>query len=299
MPDPDPTKNNATPTVLPDQYNDAMVSVTLAGQDKQVSLTELRDRYQKEHVAETRFREAHEVKAAAESALDVAADLRQGFTDRDSTKIRRAFRNSGLSDEDCDSIFAGGAGSPGAGDTVPPGAEAYGDNNPGVAETDSDERVVELQDAMMGLQKQIQELQDDKKQSTENKKQASILREVNTALDNDPELGQRLGELDAGDQQEFREMAYKLVAKASKTTPWGPRAIQEGLKLLKARKALWGGSGTRGSGDGTPGAPPGFGPSGHSASQIHQTTGTKPVSVYDKGYAANLLQRLSEKMGRK
>jgi hypothetical protein len=94
-------------------------------------------------------------------------------------------------------------------------------------------------------------------------------------------------------------MAYKLVAKASKTTPWGPRAIQEGLKLLKARKALWGGSGTQESGERTPGATPGFGPSGHSASQIHQTTGTKPVSVYDKGYAANLLKRLTEKMSSK
>ena len=294
----DPPKTGNEPTVLPEEYEGALVSVTLAGQAKNVSLTELRDRYQKEHVAETRFREAHEVKAAAESALDVAADLRQGFADRDSTKIRRAFRNSGLSDEDCDALFAG-AGSAGAGDSGTTGAEAYGGNTPEVTGTDSDERAAELLDALTGLQKQVQELQDDKKQSTEDKKQAAILREVNTALDNDPDLGQRLGELDPEDQQELRELAYKLVAKASKTTPWGPRAIQEGLKLLKARKALWAGSGTHGSEERTPGATPGFGPSGHSASQIHQTTGTKPVSVYDPGYASNLLTRLKEKMGRK
>lgn len=295
---PDPTQGNTEPTVLPDEYSDALVSVTLAGQDKKVSLTELRDRYQKEHVAETRFREAHEIKAAAESALDVAADLRAGFKERDSAKIRRAFINSGLSDEDCDSIWSA-PDATGASDAGSTGAEAYGDGTPAVAETDSDERVAGLLDAMTGLQKQIQELQNDKKQDTESKKQAAILQEVNTALDNDPELGQRLGELAPEDQKELREMAYKLVAKASKTTPWGPRAIQEGLKLLKARKALWGGSGTHGSEDRTPGSPPGFGPSGHSASQIHQTTGTKPVSVYDKGYAANLLKRLQERMGQK
>ncbi len=295
MPD-DPSKTGSTElTELPAEFEKALVTVTLAGQDKKVSLTELRDRYQKEHVAESRFREAHEIKAAAEAALDVATDLRQGFTDRDSAKIRRAFRNSGLSDEDCDSIFAGQGGN----DTVPPGAEADGLTSSGVGETSSDEGVTELVEVVEGLQRQVQALQEDKRQSTEQKKQTAILREVNAALDKDPELGQRLGELSPEDQQEFREMAYKLVAKASKTTPWGPRAIQEGLKLLKARKALWGGSGIQESEDRTPGATPGFGPSGHSAGNLHPTTGTKPVSVYDKGYAGNLLKRLQEKMGRK
>lgn len=294
MPD-DPATNKGTePTVLPEEFEDALTHVTLEGKREQRTIKELRDGYQKKEVSDRRFREGHEAKSSAETSIDVHNDLRQGFTERDSTKIRRAFRNSGLSDEDCDSIFAG----QGAAEAAPTGAEANGLASSGVTENSSDEGVAELVEVVDGLQKQIQELQNDKKQTADQRKQAAILREVDGALDNDPELGQRLSELAPEDQQELRELAYKLVAKASKTTPWGPRAIQEGLKLLKARKALWSGSGTRESEDRTPGATPGFGPSGHSAGNLHPTTGTKPVSVYDKGYAGNLLKRLTEKMNR-
>lgn len=297
------------PKMLPAEMNDALVTITEDGRQENVPVSELIASRQKKGASEARFREAHDLKQAVETDIAIAKDLRDGFANRDQVAIRRSFRNVGLSDSEADEIFGRGDSQVPAG----PLSENIGEGRhslstgPGnnSSEVDGDERTEELLEVVGQLQTQVAELKQNRQQDTEAKKKEAVLRAVDAALDTDEELSRILTELDGDDAKELRQLAYAQVAKATLTTPWGPRAIQEGLKTLKARRRAWSGASTSTSEgtaeDGTSVRGTDFiGPAGSSVSQLHQPTGSeKKVSVYDVNYPVSLLQRLQGVINRR
>jgi hypothetical protein len=292
--------------MLPADMNDAFVTINEDGRRENVAISELVAGRQKKGASEARFREAHDLKQSVEADIAIATDLRAGFANRDQVAIRRSFRNAGLSDEQVDEIFGAGDSDYAAGslsdNTGGGGTGASTGSGNTDSDVDGDERTI-LLETVAQLQKEVAELRQGRQQDTEARKKEAVLRAVDAALDSDVELSTILTELDGDDEKEFRKLAYAQVATATKTTPWGPRAIQEGLKALKARRRAWGGASTSTSEgtaeDGTSATGADFiGPAGSSVSQTHQPTGEKKVSVYDEGYSASLLPRLQTVISR-
>jgi hypothetical protein len=305
MPDPAPTKQKQDDIkVLSGEEAAALgMQANISGQLETVPLSKLLERYQKEAAAERRFAEAHEIKKTAELSIDVRTDLKEGLAESDPTKLRRAFKNAGATDEQLETIFAPPAGPQTLADTQRGGTgtsrevqtdDAYRQLE---GDTDEDERFNELMGTIEELQGTVKKLTEKEEKRAKKKEEAKITGAVDKALDSDPELSKIMGELDEESAKDLRQFAYGKVGQAMKTVPWGPRAIEEGLKVVKARIVAFKGKSTSDTEGGSPDTT-GIGPSGHTVSQLHQIPQGKKLMPHEEGYEASMLKRGLEKLKR-
>lgn len=279
-------------TLLPEGYEDHMVSVKVDGQDKQVPISELIRDHQKSLSADERFRAAHEERRAHEAEMDAFTDLAGGIRENDPVKLRRAMKAGGATDEQLQAMF-NPQQQEGVED-VGEGGEANGDGGALGGETALRKELAELRkstEVLMGAYTAAQQTA----------KARTVRGQVDQAIDSDPELSTIINGLAGeGAKEDARQLVRASVSEASQTIPWGSRAIQSGLDKAKAKlKGLGVGQGQHAQESSDvgliPGAAelPGLGPAGYPVSQLHQSTGkTKTVRPRQPGYVANLGQRL-------
>lgn len=284
-------------TITPDML-DHEVTIKVYGEEKTMPLKDALAIAQKSEAVESKFKELHDQQAAFETELATNRDLREGFKERDSHKIKRAFMNVGLTEKQIEELFdpstASGGSAQGTG-------ESDGGMNDFESDDDSDGGSSELAQTVQQLQAEVAGLKGDQAKAKEQDNRSKVMAQVDRALDKHAELSKILRQVPEEERNDFRELAYKYVSKASDTMPWGPRAIQKGLdETLKRIQSWGGGSSTLKATDeqGTPGSP-GFGPSGISASNtLHPHKETKLVPVTDASYQPNMLKRFAEKVAR-
>lgn len=312
----DGQNTNANPQRISEEMFDHLVVTKEDGREVEKPLRDVIRDAQKKVVAEKRFQEASVKEQAAESAMQVLRDLKEGREKGDVQTLARAFRNAGWSEEDINAMFEptdgsrAGKGSRAADDEDDRGGRQYG--SPG---GDDDEQTDEgnqtnreLLDKVSRLENVVETLTKAYEGAKENAKVRNVQLQVSQAVESDAALSRILRTASQEDREWILELARSSCNKASKTLPWGPRAIQAGLEDLKRKlKAIGAGrtarpdasddEGTSDDGDGyleEDDDLPGLGPSSTSGNRLHQVSSQgKRVSVRDEGYAQRVRNLLS------
>lgn len=202
---------------------DHKVVVKIAGQEVEKTLKQVIDDASKAEGANAKFREAHDIRAAAERSLDVEKDLKEGFAENDPAKLKRGFVNLGLTPEQVEQLFA----------ASDPQQEAV---LPGDGSGEGSEDGEDPRDARMAqLEKQVGVLSGAYQKNQKAQEARGVLKEVDAAIDRDPGCCKILEGLDTDPSaQDFvRKTIRGFVSKASEKTPWGPRAIAAGIQDAK------------------------------------------------------------------
>lgn len=314
MPETGQTATNTEPQRISEDMMSALVPVKLDGREELRPLSEVIGGYQKKTVAEKRFQEASVKEQAAETAMRVLQDLQEGRKKGDAEALARAFRNAGWSEEDISAMFepTGGAAG-GQSDDDQRSHRQYGQDGAADGDDGDDDEKLQLRQEIAELKQVVGELQGAYKKAQEGAKVRTVQAQVHQAVETDPHLSRILRNASPEDRDWVLELARSSCNKASKTLPWGPRAIQAGLEDLKRRLKAIGAGRSAGSGasddedasdDGTvypddEDDDTGFGPSSTSGNRLHQVSSQgKRVSVREDGYINRVRDILSRSMRR-
>ena len=286
------------------------VKLEIDGNTRYMPAATLRTNAQKYEAGDARLRKAHEERLSLQQTMDdeliIGQALKEGVSKRDVEAIKRAFRKAGTPEDSISAMFndqsrsAGNDGTPGSndGDTSAMGGA---EDDPLLAEVEA-------------LQREVADMRAERKREREDQDKAqkrhAVTSAVAAAVDSDPALSRIMAGKDAETQSLILGLAEKFVATARQTLPWGPpgnnRALQEGMKVLKAKLNALGvkagdSEGTLGEGP-IPDLDAGLGPAGHSVGHIHQTQGEpKKVGMrenqeeYKESLVARLAHRLRER----
>ena len=116
-----------------------------------------------------------------------------------------------------------------------PHARGDGSASAATGEGDStDEGEDELLEVVRVLQGQVRQLTDDRDSDRQNAQRDLTLRTVAQGVDNHKFLGTIKGRLKSSKAKKaLDKRAYRAVVEAMETLPWGPRALNAGLKILE------------------------------------------------------------------
>ena len=280
MPEPDGEKKLAT------LADDDLVEITVDGEKETITWKEARARVQKRGHAERAIQAQSEKQKEFEDELQVAQNLRASLTDQNPDLMKKAFRGSGATDDQIKALFDG------------PEPHARGDGGENTSTGGDEEGDDELLGIVQTLQNQVKQLETERDSDRQNAQRDVTLRTVSQGVDNHKFLGTIKGRLKSPKaKKSLDKRAYQAVVEAMETLPWGPRALNAGLELLKdelvAEQAAL-------SGDDTPKPTeemipvPGVGPGGMSVSQVHQTA-DKRVSLRHENYPLSVAVRMAKK----
>lgn len=294
MPD-DPTSttdSDASDDVktITEEMLEHMVDLNVKGTVTPTSLKDVIAKAQKAEAVEMGFQELHDQKKDFQAALDVYDDLKKGFQMQDEDSIKRAFRNVGLSDEQVSALFNR---------STPSESQEIDDTGDEEGKDGEDSVLVQRLERMEAA---LEQIGTEREQTIARGKESRFKEDVNQGLDIDDEMTSLLKKSDADTQTWIRDQVYAEVVKASRSIPWGPRAIALGIENAKKkldkigafRSARSDEDEEYGDEDSSIGAPP---PSS-SVGRLHQTTDSKRPSVFGskfRSWIGKELQRTSRR----
>lgn len=268
------------------------VKVKIDGQDKVMPLQEMIDGYNQGTVGNKRMKEASMLRKEAEDAIQLSEDLRGGIARQDPVALRRAFKAGGMTDAQIEMVLTGGQ---------------QQQQEPDPVDDDDDNPVVtELRKQQGVMQKQIDALTGTIDTARKKAETNIYQRQVDTVIDGNPLMTKILQDLDSKtDQQWLRSQIYTAVGRRAEMMPWGPRAMEAGLKdvseqgwFKKLVKAADVGSPQDDDDDVDDSvAFPGLGQSGTTVgSPSNLRAGDKkPVPIFSAGHAQSIGLRVAKK----
>lgn len=279
---PEPKEGEKTLATLAD---DDLVEVTVDGETEQLKWKEARARIQKRGHAERAIQTQSDKVKEFEAELQVAQNLRTSIETQNPELMKKAFRGSGATDEQIKALFDG------------PEPHPKGGGGENTSTGDNEDGEDELLGIVQTLQSELQQLKTERDTDRQNVQRDLTLKTVSQGVDNHEFLGTIKGRLKSDKaKKQLDKRAYQAVVEAMETLPWGPRALNAGLELLKdelvAEQAAL-------SGDDTPKPTeemipvPGVGPGGMSVSRVHQTADRR-VSIRHENYPLSVAARLAK-----
>lgn len=288
---PEPQKSTDPRPIDEEDLNRPIV-LTVDGETETIPLSELKARVQKRGHAERLTQTLKDKEREFDGDIDVAHNLKAGLKDRNEESLRRAFKGVGATEEELAVLF-GGVQTSDAGPEEPPADEG----------ADENEDYSALQAEMQGLRGEIDTLKKERNVEKLEGQKRQIWSQVTAAVDSHEALGRIKGRLSSDEARKgFDQRAYLAVVKAMETMPWGDRAIKRGLELLETTlkdemQAFGGEDNPQAGTEDDRILLSGFGPSGLSASRIHQAA-AKTVSPQHADYEMNVLSRILRKIGK-
>lgn len=273
-------------TISEDMF-EHMVPLNVKGTVTPTSLKDVIAKAQKADAVEMGFQQLHDEKKDFQTALDVYDDLKKGFLNQDEESIKRAFRNTGLSDEQVNALFNRA--------TLPAGQEDEntGDEGAGEAENSAQNQRLERVEAA------LETLGTEREQTLARGKETRFKEDVNQGLDNNNEMASLLKKSDPDTQVWIRDQVYAEVVKASRSIPWGPRAIALGIENAKNKLDKVGAFRSSQSDEDEDNSDAGYNvgapPPSSSVGRLHQNSDSKRPAIFSKEYLPWLAKEMKRK----